>query len=54
MWRVERYQTQTALGVATADSDDNYRAVLAYIEELRQVPEQAGFPESVEWPSAPV
>lgn len=54
MWRVERYQTQTELGVATADSDDNYRAVLAYIEALRQVPEQAGFPDVVEWPSAPV
>lgn len=54
MWRVERYQTQMALGVPTTDSETQYRAVLAYIEELRQVPEQAGFPESVEWPSAPV
>lgn len=50
MWRVERYQTQKALGVSTADSDDNYRAVLAYLEELRNVPEQAGFPETVQWP----
>lgn len=54
MWRVERYQTQTALGVTTTDSETQYRAVLAYIEELRQVPEQAGFPDVVEWPSAPV
>lgn len=50
MWRVERYQTQTALGVATTDTESQYRAVLAYIEELRQVPEQAGFPTTVEWP----
>lgn len=50
MWRVERYQTQKALGVTTTDSETQYRAVLAYIEELRQVPEQASFPDEVEWP----
>lgn len=51
MWRVERYQTQLALGVATVDSEEQYKAVLAYIETLRQVPEQAGFPDSVVWPT---
>lgn len=51
MWRVERYQTQKALGVTTTDSEEQYRAVLAYIEELRQVPEQASFPDEVEWPT---
>ena len=51
MWRVERYQTQTALGVTTTDSETQYRAVLAYIEALRQVPEQEGFPDVVEWPT---
>lgn len=50
MWRVERYQTQKALGVATADTEGNYRAVLTYLEELRNVPEQAGFPNTVQWP----
>ena len=53
MWRAERYQTQKALGVTTTDSEEQYRAVLAYIEELRQVPEQPGFPDVVEWPSQP-
>ena len=51
MWRVERYQTQTALGISTTDSETQYRAVLAYIEMLRQVPEQAGFPDVVKWPT---
>jgi len=51
MWRVERYQTQTELGVTTTDTESQYRAVLAYIEALRQVPEQAGFPDTVEWPT---
>ena len=50
MWRVERCQTQTALGVTPADSEEQYRDVLSYIESLRQVPEQTGFPDSVEWP----
>ena len=53
MWRAERYQTQTALGIATTDSEEQYRAVLAYLEQLRQVPEQAEFPDTVEWPSQP-
>ena len=51
MWRVERYQTQTALGVTTTDSETQYHAVLAYIEALRQVPEQEEFPDSVVWPN---
>ena len=51
MWRVERYQTQTALGVSTTDSETQYRAVLASIEALRQVPDQASFPDEVEWPT---
>lgn len=50
MWRVERYQTQTALGVDTTDSESQYRAVLTYLEALRNVPEQTGFPDTVEWP----
>ena len=50
MWRVERYQTQQALGVDTTDTEEQYRSVLQYIEELRNVPEQTGFPDSVDWP----
>lgn len=43
--------TQTALGVSTTDSETQYRAVLEYIEALRQVPEQSGFPDTVTWPT---
>ena len=53
IWRVERYQTQTALGGTPTDSEEQYRAVLAYIEALRQVPEQASFPDEIRWPSEP-
>ena len=50
IWRVQRYDQQTRLGIATTDSADQYHAVLAYIEALREVPEQGGFPEKVVWP----
>lgn len=50
MWRVERYQTQTALGVTTTDTEEQFKMVLTYLEALRNVPEQAGFPDTVEWP----
>ena len=51
MWRVERYQTQKALGITPTDSEEQYKAVLQYIEALRQVPKQLGFPENVVWPT---
>lgn len=53
IWRVQRYDQQSKLGIATTDSAEQYHAVLAYIEALREVPEQGGFPDTVEWPSQP-
>ncbi len=50
MWRVERYMTQKDLGIATTDNEERYMAVLSYIEALRKVPEQSGFPDEVTWP----
>lgn len=44
-----KYQEQVELGVINAD--DDYRlSLLQYKENLRNVPEQAGFPEHVVWP----
>ena len=53
IWRVERYQTQLELGITTTDSEEQYREVLQYIEDLRQVPEQASFPDFIGWPNVP-
>jgi len=50
-WRVERHNTQKALGITPTESD--MTPVLEYIQALRDVTEQAGFPESVEWPVKP-
>ncbi len=53
-WRIERYQTQTAAGLETTDTTEQYQAVLMYIQALRDVPEQAGFPDTIEWPEIEV
>lgn len=52
-WRIERYQTQDAAGLETTDTAEHYKAILLYVQALRDIPEQAGFPESIEWPAEP-
>lgn len=53
-WRIERYQTQIAAGIDTTDTAEQYQALLMYIQALRDVPEQAGFPDTIEWPEIEV
>lgn len=53
-WRIERYQTQTAAGLETTETAEQYQAVLMYIQALRDVPEQAGFPDNIVWPELEV
>ena len=52
-WRIERYQTQEAAGLETTDTAENYKAILLYVQSLRDVPAQAGYPEAIEWPEEP-
>ena len=52
-WRIERYQTQEAAGLETNDTADYYRELLLYVQALRDIPTQAGFPDKVEWPEEP-
>lgn len=52
-WRIERYQTQEAAGLETTDTAEQYRAILLYVQALRDVPEQASFPDAIEWPEEP-
>jgi hypothetical protein len=47
MWRVQRFESETRLGLTPTD---DIAALDAYVQALRDVPQQAGFPESVEWP----
>lgn len=52
-WRVQRYQQQIELNVETNDSAEWYTAALTYIQALRDVPEQDGFPSAIIWPEIP-
>lgn len=53
-WRIERYQTQEAAGIETTETAEQYQALLMYIQALRDVPEQAGFPDNIVWPELEV
>lgn len=52
-WRIERYQTQEAAGIETTETAEQYQALLIYVQALRDVPEQDGFPDNVVWPDKP-
>jgi hypothetical protein len=52
-WRIQRYEQQAAAGLPTNDTADQYKALLAYVQALRDVPAQSGFPASVDWPVVP-
>jgi len=56
MWRVERYESETRQGLAPTD---DIAALDAYVQALRDLPGQDGFPwqgpedEAVPWPEVP-
>lgn len=52
-WLVQRHQEQAALGVETSLSAQEYDDLLAHRQALRDVPDQSGFPENVDWPEPP-
>ncbi|MBQ0066799.1 MAG: hypothetical protein KBS60_01235 [Phascolarctobacterium sp.] len=41
-WRVDRYKDQLALGIPTNDTETTYRAVLQYMQYLRDYPNNLG------------
>ncbi|HZJ92201.1 MAG TPA: phage tail assembly chaperone [Thiopseudomonas sp.] len=49
-WRIERHNDELALG---SEPTELLEPLLQYTQALRDVPQQAGFPESVEWPQCP-
>ena len=46
-WRIERAKDETALNIPLTEP---LEPLLQYVQALRDVPLQAGFPEKVEWP----
>ena len=49
-WRIERHRDELALG---SEPTEPLEPLLQYTQALRDVPQQAGFPSSVEWPQCP-
>ena len=50
IWRVQRYESETRLGITTTDNIAN---IDEYIQALRDIPQQEGFPNNITWPSKP-
>lgn len=46
-WRVRRHQDEIALGLTPTE---DITPVLLYMQALRGVPQQQGFPDQIEWP----
>lgn len=53
-WLIDRHRDETALGLTTALTGEDYRLVLQYVQLLRDLPEQDGFPGQIEWPELPM
>lgn len=51
-WLVERHREEQETGVTTLTAQQ-YADLLAYRQALRDVPQQDGFPETIDWPVAP-
>ena len=49
-WRIERHKDELELGNEPLEPLD---PLLQYVQALRDVPAQVGFPENVEWPVEP-
>ena len=49
-WQVERHSQEKMLGLATTLSEQEYIALLQYIQELRELPQQEDFPNTVTYP----
>jgi len=46
-WRRDRHNDELALGLPPTEP---LEPILIYIQELRAVPQQIGFPENIIWP----
>ena len=49
-WRRDRHNDELALGLPPTEP---LEPILIYIQELRAVPQQIGFPENIIWPLEP-
>ncbi|WP_406851486.1 phage tail assembly chaperone [Brevundimonas sp. BH3] len=52
-WLIERHRGELSLQLSTTLNDEDYLLVHQYVQDLRDVPEQDGFPLTIEWPTLP-
>lgn len=52
-WFVIRHRDEVEEGVKTTLSPDQYSSIQAYRRDLRDITEQSGFPENINWPILP-
>lgn len=52
-WLIARHRDEIDLARPTTLTAPTYLALLTYVQDLREVPEQAGFPTDISWPSLP-
>lgn len=52
-WLIERHRDELDLGGPTTLDAAQFGLVLAYVQQLRDVPTQAGFPADFDWPAQP-
>ena len=50
-WRIERHSDELALG---SDPTEPLEPLLQYVQALRDVPQQEGFPNEFDWPVKPL
>ncbi len=50
---IERHRDQVELGSATTLSAEAFVGVLTYVQALRDIPTQSGFPAAIQWPAVP-
>ena len=50
-WRIERHSDELALG---SEPTEPLEPLLQYVQDLRDVPKQSGFPGDIDWPVNPL
>ncbi|WP_457571313.1 phage tail assembly chaperone [Desulfovulcanus sp.] len=53
VWMLDRHRNQKEFGLATTITDEQATVLAQYIQKLRDIPEQEGFPFEFTWPEKP-
>ena len=53
LWKLQRHEQEKALNLPTTLTEEQYIALLQYIQSLRELPQQPNFPNDVIFPEKP-